>query len=396
MAYKTYAMLTAATDVQSGDLLASWRSTGPMKSLTVGTFTSYLAGSTAFSTVFLARSLNLSDLASASTARTNLGLGSAALLTAGVAANNAVQLNGSAQLPALDGSLLSGTGLKGRNAQTANYTVVATDASKVVACTGTFNLTLLAAATALAPFAFIAQNAGAGAITLLRSSADTIDGATTYVMQPGEARLFTTDGVSAWSSIIIAPFFAILTAGAAFPVGPGYATIDGLLWGGGGGGANGGGGSSTSNSGGGACVPFSIPAATYGTTQTVTIAATAAASSSYMASAGNSSSIGSLVTASGAGTGGATSGGKAGGVVATGVYDGGSGNSALYGGAGAPAALGVAVAANVSTFAGASGNTVASGTAGNGVAPGGGGGNSYNGTGGIGARGECRIWGRVA
>ncbi len=50
---------------------------------------------------------NLSDLASVSSARSNLGLGSAALLNVGTSANNVVQLNSSAQLPAVDGSLLT-------------------------------------------------------------------------------------------------------------------------------------------------------------------------------------------------------------------------------------------------------------------------------------------------
>jgi len=70
---------------------------------------------------------NLADVASASAARGNLGLGSAALLTAGAAANNAVQLDGSARLPAVDGSQLtnlssSGT-LVGYNAYGASQTV---------------------------------------------------------------------------------------------------------------------------------------------------------------------------------------------------------------------------------------------------------------------------------
>ena len=69
---------------------------------------------------------NLSELTNAATARTNLGLatvastgaysdlsgtptlGTAAALDVGTSANNVVQLNGSAQLPAVDGSLLTG------------------------------------------------------------------------------------------------------------------------------------------------------------------------------------------------------------------------------------------------------------------------------------------------
>ena len=46
-------------------------------------------------------------LETAGTARTSLGLGSAAVLTAGTSANNAVQLDGSARLPAVDGSQLT-------------------------------------------------------------------------------------------------------------------------------------------------------------------------------------------------------------------------------------------------------------------------------------------------
>lgn len=43
MASKTYAALTAATDMQDGDLLASYRSTGPMKSVTALITSAYFA-----------------------------------------------------------------------------------------------------------------------------------------------------------------------------------------------------------------------------------------------------------------------------------------------------------------------------------------------------------------
>lgn len=54
-----------------------------------------------------AAGLALLDDAAASNQRTTLGLGSAATLTAGTSANNVVQLDGSAKLPAVDGSALT-------------------------------------------------------------------------------------------------------------------------------------------------------------------------------------------------------------------------------------------------------------------------------------------------
>ena len=69
---------------------------------------------------YLSSANNLSDLASASTARTNLGLGSAATLTAGTSANNVVQLTAAAKLPAVDGSLLTSLAATQINANVSN------------------------------------------------------------------------------------------------------------------------------------------------------------------------------------------------------------------------------------------------------------------------------------
>lgn len=63
---------------------------------------------------YLDEASNLSDLDNAGTARTNLGLGTAAVLNVGTGANNIVQLDGSGALPAVDGSAL--TGLPGASA----------------------------------------------------------------------------------------------------------------------------------------------------------------------------------------------------------------------------------------------------------------------------------------
>jgi len=68
---------------------------------------SQLTNVTATDSTKLAIANNLSDLNNATTARTNLGLGTSATLNVGTGANDVVQLDGSSRLPAVDGSQLT-------------------------------------------------------------------------------------------------------------------------------------------------------------------------------------------------------------------------------------------------------------------------------------------------
>lgn len=78
MADKDYSQLTSATTAADSDLIAIYPSGGPLKKLTFLTFKSLLI--TALGGTYLTVANSLSDLASASAARANLGLGSIATL----------------------------------------------------------------------------------------------------------------------------------------------------------------------------------------------------------------------------------------------------------------------------------------------------------------------------
>lgn len=82
----------------------------------------------------------------------------------------------------------------GHAAASSARSVGADDRGRVIACTGTWALTLGAAATLGAGFAVVVANTGAGTITLTRSGGDLIDGAATAALVAGRAALVVSTG----------------------------------------------------------------------------------------------------------------------------------------------------------------------------------------------------------
>lgn len=319
-----------------------------------------------------------------------------------------------------------------RSPRTANTTLVQKDMGSLVDVSGTFTQ-LFDAVGNLGPgwYCYI-RNSGTGDVTLDASGTETIDGLTSFVMYPGESRLVQCDG-TALRSIVVTPFYKVVTATANFIKPPGYNYFGGNLWAGGASGplvlvsttATAGGG------GGGAGTPFLIPASMVAASELVTIGAGGlandASSSSVISLPGNPGGASSFagITASG-GLGGqtsttATSSGGAGGFTnnpnGTG---GGTGGLALYnnpasngtgsfygGGGGGGSTYGYGNTAGGASVLGGKGGDGITGdsttklVAGAGVVPGGGGGaatvrnssGSASGASGPGARGEVRIWG---
>lgn len=377
-----------------------------------------------------------------------------------LAANNVLIGNGtsavSAVAPGTAGNLLTSNGTAWtsaaapagseivRVARTSNTQIGVSNRSNLIDITsGTFTQTFVAAATLGSGWFCYIENSGTGDITLDPNGSETIDGLTSYIMYPGEARLVQCDGTG-FNTIVLNAFTKIFTTTTTFTRPPGYKLFSGLLW------AGGGSGSAFSSrcggGGGGACVPFNIDFSSMGASQTVTIGAGGTSISPAGGSngiVGGTSQIGTLIFAYGGGGGGAVTGcgGGGGGSLSAGAtgantdnfggqptsyvsgtvqtysnagfgggsvrdatacgnsfYGGGGGGTAnttsgssVYGGAGGAGSDngGTFYGAGTTRFGGAGGST--NGAAG--TAPGGGGAAGFNVNSGAGARGQCNIWG---
>ena len=93
-----------------------------------------------------------------------------------------------------------GTTRRPRLAKTANYTVVAADLDAVIDCSGTFTVSLTAAATLGDRFTVGIRNSGTGLITIDPNSSETIDGYATIALLPGQSVELICDG-SNWKVV---------------------------------------------------------------------------------------------------------------------------------------------------------------------------------------------------
>jgi hypothetical protein len=145
-----------------------------------------------------------------------------------------------------------------RSARTANTILAAADNSTLIDITsGTFSQTFTAAATLGSGWFVYLRNSGTGDITLDPNASELIDGLTSYIMYPSEVRLVQCTG-TAFTSVVLSPFYRQFNATATFTNPPGYAALSVKCIGGGGGGGSGRRGAAATGRGGGA--PGGAPA----------------------------------------------------------------------------------------------------------------------------------------
>lgn len=313
--------------------------------------------------------------------------------------------------------------------RTSNTILGINDLNKLVEITsGTFTQTFDSASTIGASWSATIHNSGAGDITLDPYGSETIDGISSFVMYPGEARRIWSDGTNL-HSMVIKSFYKQFTASGTFRKPPGYSAFSGWIQSGGAGGSRYATASNAAGGGGGGTIPFVITASVLSSSETVVIGAGGSGRTTDGAgNSGGASSFAGLMVSGGSNNGANSSGGSENTIPAIAGPDGfvGAANSSgtdgldsVYGGAGCyvgatsnksgssifgGAAGGAYSAAygvrpkGVSKLSGDGGDAGSGATNGqNGEVPGGGGGAYSGGSGssGSGARGQMNIWGVI-
>ena len=87
----------------------------------------------------------------------------------------------------------------GVSAKSSAYTVAASDRGVLLNCTGTWTLSLLAAATAGVGFAVAVKNSGTGVITIDGNASETIDGELTTDIRKSESCFLVCNGSKWWT-----------------------------------------------------------------------------------------------------------------------------------------------------------------------------------------------------
>lgn len=308
--------------------------------------------------------------------------------------------------------------------RTSNTILGAADVNKLIEITsGTFTQTFSAVSTLGSPWVIIIYNSGTGDVTLDPNSSETIDGLTSFVMYPGEARRIWSNGTNL-RSMVVKSFYKQFTASGTFIKPPGYTSFKGYLWSAGASGSRYATLSNTPGGGGGGCFPFDLKSSILSTSESVVIGSGGAKrTTDGNGNTGGQSSFAGIIVSGGT----FYSGGCENTIVYATSPDGFAGASfalyeaghSVYGGAacyvssglsstgksvygggagGCIDSTGATTAAGTSKFGGSGGTFGTGGTNGSdGVAPGGGGGGYTNGSGqsGAGARGQLDIQGVI-